>query len=473
LCPVRVNGDLTVLDGRRFAANWHEPGPSVTFSTSCQITLAGNSMSYEGYLDTNDGWTASGWAFDGGRPDTHVVVEFYAAGEKIGEVLADRPRPDLRQYGGGRHAFSFRLPPPIGPDEWLTARVAGADFVLNGCPMQRVPRRSIGRVAGDIVNQCNLRCPFCFVDYTNFPSVKRMPREIYNRALELLPNITTPGEFWISCLHEPTLHPQLVAFIEAVPEAYRDRISFTTNLSRRVTDDMLSRFAHSGVHEIRVSFDSLNTEVFSGLRKKAKIEVFQRNLLDLSAALKESHTRPRLHFITMPFKDNYREIPDIVRFGRDLGGDSHEVRYISYRPHLAKWGREHILDPGEWAELERSLAPLASEALIISGSVADTVERFREEQGFEDYVAREVAFANMAGGPAIPDPARAGPLFPDTALQLRLRWDGLVIPIVSYNPAVPYNAPEPYFSVNVGQLDRPAAYFDALRLYAGGQHPAV
>jgi len=429
-------------------------------------------MLYHGYLDTNDGWAASGWAFDGCRPETPLVVEFYVAEEKIGDVLADQSRPDLQQYGNGHHAFCFRLPPQIGPDELFTARIAGSDFVLKGSPMPRAPRQSIGRVAGDIVNQCNLRCPFCFVDYTNFPRVKRMSREIYDRTLELLPSIATPGEFWLSCLHEPTLHPEFADFIEAVPEVYRDRISFTTNLARRIDGDMLSRFAHSAVHEIRVSFDSLDPEVFSQLRKKAKIDVFRKNLLDLSEALRQSRKRPRLHFITMPFRDNYREIADIVRFGRDLGADSHEVRYISFRPHLAKWGRDHILDPAEWAELERSLAPLASDALIIAGSVTDTVQRFLEEQGFEDYVAREVAFAEMEGGPTAPDPARAGPLFPDTALQLRLRWDGLIIPIVSYNPADPYSAPEPYFSVNIGQLDRPAAYFDALRFHAADQHPS-
>jgi molybdenum cofactor biosynthesis enzyme MoaA len=437
--------------------------------------LAGNSTSYDGYLDGNDGWTASGWAFDGRRPDTPLVIEFYAADEKIGHVLADQVRPDLQQYGNGVHAFCFRLPPTIGQHELLTARIAGSDFILKGSPMPRAPRQSIS-LSGDIVNQCNLRCPFCMVDYTNFPSVKRMPREIYDRTLQLLP-ITARGRFWLSCLHEPTLHPQFVNFIEAVPEVYRDRVSFTTNLARRIDDDLLSRLAYSGIDEIRVSFDSLDAAVLSELRKKAKFDVFRRNLLDLSAALRQSRNRPRLHFITMPFKDNYREVADIVRFGRDLGADSHEIRYVYYRPHLAKWGRDHILDPAEWAELERSLAPLAWNALTIAGPPADTVENFLEERGFGEYVAREVAFANMDGQPAtIPDPARAGPLFSDTPLRLRLRWDGLIVSGMPYTGVESPRGgeapspPEPYFKVNVIQLEQPAAYFDALQFHAADRH---
>jgi len=85
------------------------------------------------------------------------------------------------------------------------------------------------------------------------------------------------------------------------------------------TTSLLVRLAGSGIHQIRISFDSLNPNTFSILRKKAKFEIFMKNLLDLSAALTKSTKRPRLHFITMPFKNNYHELPDIIRYGRDLG----------------------------------------------------------------------------------------------------------------------------------------------------------
>jgi molybdenum cofactor biosynthesis enzyme MoaA len=270
-----------------------------------------------------------------------------------------------------------------------------------------------------------------------------------------------PGGFWISCLHEPTLHPQLVNFIETVPEVYRDRISFTTNLSRRMDADLLSRLAHSGVHEIRVSLDSLNAEVFSNLRRKAKFDVFMKNLLDLSAALKQGHKRSGLRFITMALKDNSREIPDIVRFGRDLGADAHEVRYMYYEPHLARWGKDHILDLAEWANLEQSLAPLASDTLVFGGPTAERIQQFQEERGLENYAPREAHFGKNELPTTIPDPVRAGALFHHIPLRLHLRWDGLIIAA---------DEPETDFSVDFGLLEQPDAYFNAIRFYAANGH---
>lgn len=47
------------------------------------------------------------------------------------------------------------------------------------------------------------------------------------------------SEFWFSCLHEPTLHPKLKDYIEKVPEIYRNKIFFTTNLAKRMSDQFL------------------------------------------------------------------------------------------------------------------------------------------------------------------------------------------------------------------------------------------
>jgi hypothetical protein len=66
-------------------------------------------MRYNGYLDSNDGWTVLGWAFDGARPDEPVEVEFMNGTEQIGAVTADEFRTDLRVTrgaGSGQHLAS-------------------------------------------------------------------------------------------------------------------------------------------------------------------------------------------------------------------------------------------------------------------------------------------------------------------------------------------------------------------------------
>ena len=398
-----------------------------------------------------------GWAYDGERPYEPVDVDFKVGNQLVGTLTANEFRSDLQIFGNGRHAFSFGFPLDVGVGEALTAQIKGTNFVLKGSPMLRkTPRESIARIAGDIVNQCNLRCPFCIVDYTNVGSLSLMTNETFDRALELLP-ITGMGNFWLSCLHEPTMHPRFIEFIERVPQQYRNRISFTTNLSKRLPPDTLERLSDSGTHEIRISLDTRRPELFSELRKKGKYQVFEQNLLALSAALRTSKRRPRLHFISMAFKDNYRELPELVRFCRDLGADSHEVRYIYYLPHLANWGKDHILNAAEWAEMETLLLPLAGPCLGIAGPTPDTVEKFEEERGAAEYVAHK----NFFGGddnPAVieaPNPTDMGFKMPDEALLLRLRWDGIV---------TSERVHEDVFRVNLNNIEHAAKYFELIRL---------
>ena len=423
-------------------------------------------MPFEGHLDQNDGWSVSGWAFDRDRPNEPVEVEVELSSGFTGRVRADEFRADLLAHGvgNGRHGFVYRLPlewksPAI---ETITARIKGTSFTLNGSPMSRQSRALVELVAGDIVNNCNLRCPFCIVDYANVKGLKLMTLETFKRSLDLLP-ITKPGNFWLSCLHEPTLNPQFIDFIEAVPDAYRDRISFTTNLAKRLSDELLERLANSGIHSIRVSFDSRDPAAFARLRQNGKYEIFADNLARLSARLKTSRRRPVLHFITMAFKDNYREIADLVRHGRELGSTIHEIRYIYYVPHVAHWGKEHILNAAEWAELERMLAPVAATGhLSVAGPVNGTREQVEEERGLADYVARETSFGGSQD-PAhmvVPDPAVIGRMLPDEALRLRMRWDGVMMT---------EQISEDLFRVNINKLEYSAAYFASLRVAAMGK----
>ena len=72
----------------------------------------------------------------------------------------------------------------------------------------------ISHVAMDIVNNCNLRCPFCVYDYANTHNTRFMSEATFESALRLIPYVTD-GNFWLSCLHEATLHPTLVTILSS------------------------------------------------------------------------------------------------------------------------------------------------------------------------------------------------------------------------------------------------------------------
>jgi molybdenum cofactor biosynthesis enzyme MoaA len=421
-------------------------------------------MSFDGYLDANDGWSVQGWAFDARRPFVAVEVELTLPSGFTATLVADEFRLDLLQngMGDGCHAFRFSLPPEVrdAPGAPIVARIRGTDFALRGSPMPLAPRDVVELVAGDIVNNCNLRCPFCMVDYANIRGLKTMAAETFRRALDLAP-LLPPGGLWLSCLHEPTLHPQFAELIESIPPALRDRISFTTNLARKLPENFLERLANSGVHSIRVSFDSRDAELFGELRKGAVFATFEANLNRLGALLRTSPRRPRLHLITMAFRDNQHEITDLIRHGREvLGAGSHEVRFMYYLPHLAQWGKERILSQPEWDRLEAALARChALTELTVSGPRLETRGQFEHEDGVADYVARDNAFGGaddgMSAEPA--DPAGIGRRLRDEPLRLRLRWDGLVL----LDQCL-----ETEFRVNLNRLNAPGAYFLAMRAAA-------
>jgi hypothetical protein len=410
---------------------------------------------FNGYLDGNDGYEAFGWAYDAQRPDGGPVeVECFAGDQHIATVTADQRRPDLEKIGLRNHAFRVKLPAgTVGP---LSVRIKDSGFMLHGSPMERKRRPAIGLVAGDIVNQCNLRCPFCLVDYSGVGALQLMTADTFAQATRLMAT-TEPGNFWLSCLHEPTLHPRFIDFIEGVPEELRDRISFTTNLAKRLPDEFFTRLANSGVHQIRVSFDSRQPEVFAELRKKGKYEVFERNLLRLSAALKAVSRPPDFHLITMALTSNYREIPDIVRFGRDIGAVSHEVRFVYYMPHIREWMQRQLLNQEQWAELEAALAPLNSPTLGVWPPPESTRQNFEEAPGLESYQAPEAPWGGLETNPPVAKAEDVGCQFENDQIRLRLRWDGL---IMAERP------PEQWFKVNVNALKDPTAYFETVRAAA-------
>jgi hypothetical protein len=67
---------------------------------------------YEGYHDTADCTSITGWAWDANQPNTPISVQIYDGTNLLATVPADQYRPDLETAGKGNgvHGFTFTTP---------------------------------------------------------------------------------------------------------------------------------------------------------------------------------------------------------------------------------------------------------------------------------------------------------------------------------------------------------------------------
>ena len=290
-------------------------------------------------------------------------------------------------------------------------------------------------IAADIVNNCNLRCPFCLVDYDQVKTTNLMTEETFRALIRLAPAVPEAG-FWLSCLHEPTLHPKLGDFINIIPREQRRKFWFTTNLTRPLPDSLIETIASSGIHHINVSFDSMDEELFAVLRKHGRLKMFRQNLARVVDAFKRTPGAPLIRYITMAYRSNMGEIPAMVRWMNESGNAFEiEIRYTFNTANIAEeFRQEQFLRPEEWTALEDSLRVLPYGNWVLSKPPGN--------YGTEDPYVPANWFENVAPTPP-PHKSFKRPM------QLRVRPDG----------RVHLSGAEHVFAVKVGELDDPIAFF--------------
>ena len=77
------------------------------------ITPPSTTGPLRGYIDQAGPHICTGWAQDRAAPETPVCLDIYAQNTRIGRVLANLYRADVRAagYGSGNHGFEYLLPP--------------------------------------------------------------------------------------------------------------------------------------------------------------------------------------------------------------------------------------------------------------------------------------------------------------------------------------------------------------------------
>ncbi|MFT9331075.1 MAG: radical SAM protein [Acetobacter persici] len=322
-----------------------------------------------GFIDQISTRHVQGWTIAPESPAQRLNVEAFLpeTGEKLGHGTADQFHYGLSGIGDGsrRYGFWFHLTREITPAERETLRVR----VPGQGDLARSPNLSswqpLLHVAMDIVDNCNLRCPFCLYDYSAVRRTHVMTRDTLEAALRLLP-YTKDGEFWFSCLHEPSLHPEFASFLDAIPPAFRKKVFFTTNLARRMPESYFRTLAQSSIDHINISMESRTPELYERMRKGARFPIFMENWDRLLAAFRDAGSTVALRYVIMAYKSNLHELPELSRYLLSEGRAAQvEIRYTYDVPFIdAAFRQQEFLEEAEWDWLQANL-PVAEPGQIL------------------------------------------------------------------------------------------------------------
>lgn len=94
--------------------------------------LEGLNVEFAGHLDLCGPKLVEGWVFSAPDPARKIRLQVFVEGKLLGECVADRLRPDLRDagMGDGHCAFSFTIPVQTTVEDFSTVRLRVANSVL-------------------------------------------------------------------------------------------------------------------------------------------------------------------------------------------------------------------------------------------------------------------------------------------------------------------------------------------------------
>jgi len=428
---------------------------------------------YQGYVDERSTRHVAGWlrnpANDAERTDFEIVLPGPDGERVLHRGLADAFSAGLATLGlgDGSNAFYTILPTTLTPGERdrLIVRPARNKVPLPLAPNLRAAFEPLSYVAMDIVNNCNLRCPFCVYDYSSTRETRVMSTAVFDAALSLIPYVTD-GNFWLSCLHEPTLHPNLLDFIGRVPPEYRHKLIYTTNLARRMPQAYFDVLADAGIHHLTVSLESLEPGLYERMRAGARHRIFAANWEMLLASLPRGNAPPKLRYNILAFRSNLGEIPSTVEILlAEKQASQVEIRYTFDERHIPQSFRDReFLGSAEWAWLADQLARYPADRVLLlppPGGVSHDGGPSAPGPSHED-AAQPANVGQTTCRPAPPKPiATASPVSITSrrvprSLYARVQWDGALEAYGTEIPA-PGLPPGPvnYLVANIAQLDDP------------------
>jgi hypothetical protein len=398
---------------------------------------------YQGYVDERSVNHVAGWIRNRFDPVARIAFEVAIVTAEQDTVIATGTAENFYTMLAARsedafHGFQllFKTPLTEAERDAVVVRAAGQNSALPLSPRLVTNFELLSFVAMDIVNNCNLRCPFCLFDYSGTRATKFMSEATFDAALRLLPHVGE-ANFWLSCLHEPSLHPDFLRLIDRIPRQWRQKVMFTTNLAKRMPDSYYQALADSGVFHINLSIESTTPAIYEKFRKGARWPIFKENWDRLITAWRAAAAPPRLRYITMAYKSNLAEIPALVKFLRaDRLAWQVEIRATYEMTHiLTEFAAAEYLADHDWDWLAEQLAEYPSTEVLLTrplpaGTPAASVPAEIADLDDSDVKPQTPAATipdpveTVAEPPPVVIPARNKVAMP---LNMQVEWDGEIV----------------------------------------------
>lgn len=222
-------------------------------------------------------------------------------------------------------------------------------------------RNAIGCVALEITQRCNLDCTLCYLS-ENSERVKDIPlAEVFRRIDRIYEQFGGPTAVQITG-GDPTLRrrDELVAIVRRVREKGLLPTLMTNGI--KATRDLLEELAHAGLNDVAFHVDL--TQERKGYATEA----------DLNAVREEYIERARGIPIAVIFnitacRDNFEEIPDLVRFFRRhadvVGMASFQLQADTGRGVLRERDRVISLDTVREQIVKGAETPISWDTILI------------------------------------------------------------------------------------------------------------
>lgn len=230
-----------------------------------------------------------------------------------------------------------RISRPLGPDRQEKTGVDPRRY-FEHVGDARTPIASAGPVCLylEVTNRCNLLCETCPRTFEDLEPPADMSWDLFRRIVDQYPSISRVVMHGVG-------EPMLVRALPRMVRYLTDRgtyVLFNTN-GTLLTEKKGDELAAAGLHELRVSLDAANREVFREVRGKDMFDRIVRNLRAFIRRRREAgQDRPRVSLWLTGLKETLDQLDDFVRLAEDVGVGEVYLQRLVFFPEGRGLARE-------------------------------------------------------------------------------------------------------------------------------------